>query len=249
MKLQAGIDGLLTETESGKLIGGFTIHYAHGKTDIKSVYGDGEIATDGYGLGGTLTWYGENGFYLDGLGQMTWYTSDLDSVLAHTNLSDDNDGFGYTLSVEGGKRMAVDPAWSVTPQAQLVYSNVDFDAFTDAFGARVSLNRGESLRGRLGVTLDHESAWQNDKGLLNRSHVYGIGNLYYEFLEGARVDVQGMSFASRNDRVWGGVGLGGTYSWDDDKYSIYGEGLVQTSLNDFGDSYSVKVQVGLRMKW
>ncbi|CUX52339.1 hypothetical protein GGE43_005190 [Agrobacterium tumefaciens] len=36
-------------------------------------------------------------------------TSDLDSVLAHTNLSDDNDGFGYTLSVEGGKRMAVDP--------------------------------------------------------------------------------------------------------------------------------------------
>lgn len=249
LKLQAGIDGLLTETESGKLIGGFTIHYAHGKTDIKSVYGDGEIATDGYGLGGTLTWYGENGFYLDGLGQMTWYTSDLDSVLAHTNLSDDNDGFGYTLSVEGGKRMAVDPAWSVTPQAQLVYSNVDFDAFTDAFGARVSLNGGESLRGRLGVTLDHESAWQNDKGLLNRSHVYGIGNLYYEFLEGARVDVQGMSFASRNDRVWGGVGLGGTYSWDDDKYSIYGEGLVQTSLNDFGDSYSVKVQVGLRMKW
>lgn len=249
LKLQAGIDGLLTETESGKLIGGFTIHYAHGKTDINSVYGDGEIATDGYGLGGTLTWYGENGFYLDGLGQMTWYTSDLDSVLAHKNLSDDNDGFGYTLSVEGGKRMAVDPAWSVTPQAQLVYSNVDFDAFTDAFGARVSLDRGESLRGRLGVTLDHESAWQNDKGLLNRSHVYGIGNLYYEFLEGARVDVQGMSFASRNDRVWGGVGLGGTYSWDDDKYSIYGEGLVQTSLNDFGDSYSVKVQVGLRMKW
>lgn len=57
------------------------------------------------------------------------------------------------------------------------------------------------------------------------------------------------SIASRNDRVWGGVGLGGTYSWDDDKYSIYGEGLVQTSLNDFGDSYSVKVQVGLRMKW
>lgn len=95
------------------------------------------------------------------------------------------------------------------------------------------------------MTLDHESAWQNDKGLLNRSH----GNLYYEFLEGARVDVQGMSFASRNDHVWGGVGLGGTYSWDDDKYSIYGEGLVQTSLNDFGDSYSVKVQVGLRMKW
>ncbi|MBA8862867.1 outer membrane autotransporter protein [Ochrobactrum anthropi] len=248
-KLQAGIDGLLTETERGKLIGGVTIYYAHGKTDIDSVYGDGEIRTDGYGFGGTLTWYGENGFYLDGQGQVTWYTSDLNSLLANTNLTDGNDGFGYTLSLEGGKRIAIDPAWSLTPQAQLVYSNVDFDAFTDFFGSRVSIDRGESLQGRLGLTLDHENSWQNDKGLLDRTHVYGIANLYYEFLEGTRVDVQGASFASRNDRVWGGLGIGGTYNWDDDKYSIYGEGLVNTSLNNFGDSYSVKGTVGFRMKW
>ncbi|QOD66869.1 autotransporter outer membrane beta-barrel domain-containing protein [Brucella anthropi] len=248
-KLQAGIDGLLAETENGKLIGGVTIHYAHGKTDINSVYGDGEIRTDGYGFGGTLTWYGENGFYLDGQGQVTWYTSDLNSLLANTNLTDGNDGFGYTLSLEGGKRIAIDPAWSLTPQAQLVYSNVDFDAFTDVFGSRVSIDRGESLQGRLGLTLDHENSWQNDKGLLDRTHVYGIANLYYEFLEGTKVDVQGVSFASRNDRVWGGLGIGGTYNWDDDKYSIYGEGLVNTSLNNFGDSYSVKGTVGFRMKW
>lgn len=248
-KLQAGIDGLLTETDSGKLIGGITIHYAHGKTDINSVYGDGEIRTDGYGFGGTLTWYGENGFYLDGQGQVTWYTSDLNSLLANTSLTDGNDGFGYTLSLESGKRIAIDPAWSLTPQAQLVYSNVDFDAFTDVFGSRVSIDRGESLQGRLGLTLDHENSWQNDKGLLDRIHVYGIANLYYEFLEGTKVDVQGVSFASRNDRVWGGLGIGGTYNWDDDKYSIYGEGLVNTSLNNFGDSYSVKGTVGFRMKW
>ncbi len=248
-KMQAGIDGLLTETENGKLIGGVTIHYAHGKTDINSVYGDGEIRTDGYGFGGTLTWYGENGFYLDGQGQVTWYTSDLNSLLANTNLADGNDGFGYTLSLEGGKRIAIDPAWSLTPQAQMVYSSVDFDAFTDVFGSRVSIDRGESLQGRLGLTLDHENSWQNDKGLLDRTHVYGIANLYYEFLEGTKVDVQGVSFASRNDRVWGGLGIGGTYNWDDDKYSIYGEGLVNTSLNNFGDSYSVKGTVGFRMKW
>lgn len=248
-KIQAGIDGLLSETEQGKLIGGITVHYAHGKTEASSIYGDGEISSDGYGLGGTLTWYGENGFYLDGQGQVTWYMSDLSSALARTSLTDDNDGFGYTLSLEGGKRIAIDPAWSVTPQAQLVYSNVDFDAFTDAFGARVSLDRGESLQGRLGLALDHENSWQNDNGTLNRTHVYGIANLYYEFLEGTRVDVSGTSFASRNDRVWGGVGVGGTYNWDDDKYSIYGEGLVNTSLNNFGDSYSVKGQAGFRMKW
>ncbi len=249
LKLQAGLDGLLAETENGKLIGGITLHYVHGKTKTDSVYGDGEISTNGYGFGGTLTWYGDNGFYIDGQGQVTWYRSDLDSQLAGSKLVNGNDGFGYTLSIESGKRIALNPGWSLTPQAQLVYSNVDFDDFTDVFGARVSLGRGDSLQGRLGLTLDHENSWQNANGMLNRTHVYGIANLYYEFLDGTRVDVAGTSFASRNDRLWGGLGIGGSYNWNDDKYSIYGEGLVNTSFNNFGDSYSVKGQIGFRVKW
>lgn len=248
-KMQAGIDGLLNEGESGKLIGGVTVHYAHGKTDTGSIYGDGEIKTDGYGFGGTLTWYGENGFYLDGQGQVTWYKSDLNSILANTSLVDGNNGFGYTLSLESGKRFAIDPAWSLTPQAQLVYSHVDYDSFTDTFGTDVSLDRGESLQGRIGLTLDRENSWQNDQGFLNRTHVYGIANLYYEFLEGTKVDVAGISFASEKERLWGGVGVGGTYNWNDDKYSIYGEGLINTSINNFGDSYTLKGTVGFRMKW
>ncbi|MGU3401528.1 autotransporter outer membrane beta-barrel domain-containing protein [Brucellaceae bacterium D45D] len=249
LKLQAGLDGLLLENEGGKLIGGVTVHYAHGKTETQSVHGDGEIATDGYGFGGTLTWYGENGFYLDGQAQVTWYDSDLSSTLANTTLADGNDGFGYALSVEGGKRIAIDQAWSLTPQAQLVYSSVDFDDFTDTFGSRISLDRGDSLQGRLGLTLDHENSWQNANGQLDRAHVYGIANLYYEFLEGTKVDVAGVSFASEQDRLWGGLGIGGSYNWNDDKYSIYGEGLINTSLNNFGDSYSVKGQAGFKVKW
>ena len=248
-KLQAGIDGLLAETETGKLIGGITVHYAHGKTDIDSLSGDGKISTDGYGFGGTLTWYGENGFYLDGQGQVTWYKSDLDALLVNANIDNGNKGFGYTLSLEGGKRIAIDPTWSVTPQAQLVYSNVDFDAFNDMFGSRVSLDRGESLQGRLGLTLDHQTSWQNANGSLDRANVYGIANLYYEFLEGTRVDFAGTSVASEQERLWGGLGVGGSYNWNDDKFSIFGEGLVNTSLNNFGDSYSVKGNVGFRVKW
>jgi outer membrane autotransporter protein len=57
------------------------------------------------------------------------------------------------------------------------------------------------------------------------------------------------SFANRNDRAWGGIGLGGSYNWNDDKYSIYGEGLINTSLNNFADSYSLKGNVGFRVKF
>ena len=250
-KLQAGIDGMLSENEHGKLIGGIYVHYLHGKTRTNSrSYADGEISTDGYGLGGTLTWYGENGFYLDGVAQATWYNSDLStSALGAPALKNGNDGFGYVLSLESGKRIALNQAWSITPQAQLVWSSVDFDAFTDGFGSRVSLDRGNSLQGRLGLTLDHEQSWQDDKGMTSRRHVYGIVNLYNEFLDGTKVDVSGVSFAAKKDRVWGGIGLGGSYNWHNDKYSIYGEGIVNTSLKDFGDSYSVKGNVGFRIKF
>jgi outer membrane autotransporter protein len=249
LKMQAGLDGLLAETQAGRLIGGVTVHYAHGKTKTRSVHGDGEISTDGYGFGGNLTWYGENGFYLDGQGQVSWYDSDLSSVLAQSGLTGGNNGFGYALSLESGQRIGLDQSWSLTPQAQLVWSSIDFDSFNDLFGARVRLDRGDSLQGRVGMTLDHQTSWQNSKGMQDRAHVYGIANLYYEFLEGTRVDVADVSFASRNDRLWGGLGIGGSYNWDDDKYAIYGEGLINTSLTSFADSYSIKGQIGFKTKW
>ncbi len=248
-RMQAGLDGLFVENENGKLIGGVTVHYVHGKAKTRSVYGDGEISTDGYGLGGTLTWYGESGFYVDGQAQATWYKSDLNSMLANLALTDGNDGFGYALSLESGKRVMLNEQWSVTPQAQLVYSNVDFDSFNDVFDATVDLNRGDSLQGRLGLSIDRQNSWYNDKGLIDRTYVYGIANLYYEFLDGTKIDVSGTSFTSRNDRFWAGIGLGTSYNWNSDKYSLYGEGSINTSLSNFGDSYAYKGTVGFRVKW
>jgi hypothetical protein len=41
----------------------------------------------------------------------------------------------------------------------------------------------------------------------------------------------------------------GRYNWSEDKYSLYGEGTVNTALADFGDSYFLKGTVGVRVKW
>ncbi len=43
----------------------------------------------------------------------------------------------------------------------MVYSAMDFDSFTDPFGANVSLGSGDSLKGRLGLALDKEEAWKD----------------------------------------------------------------------------------------
>lgn len=252
-KLQAGVDGMLHEGERGKLIGGIIAHYAHGKADIRSIYdaidGGGRISTDGYGIGSTLTWYADSGFYLDAQAQATWYESDLSYSGGNNALADGNNGFGYALSMEGGKRFSLNPYWFVTPQAQLTFSNVDFDSFTDPYGADVWLDRNNSLQGRVGVAVEHQNSWYNSSGMIDRTNVYGLANLYYEFLEGTRVDVSDTSFASRNDRIWGGIGLGGSYNWNDDKFAAYGDGAINTSLNNFGESFTYKGTVGFKIKF
>ncbi|MDC9837861.1 autotransporter outer membrane beta-barrel domain-containing protein [Rhizobium binxianense] len=247
-KIQSGLDGQLYESDSGKLVGGFTAHYGKASADVSSIFGDGEVDTDGYGVGGTLTWYGQNGFYLDGQAQATWYESDLSSGVLGS-LSNGNDGFGYAFSLETGKRIDLNQSWTLTPQAQLAYSNVDFDDFTDPFGANVSLGTGESLKGRLGISADYENAWEGASRTTTRTVLYGIANLYYELLDGTEVGVSGVSFASESDRTWGGIGAGGSYNWNDDKYSLYGEVSINTSLSNFADSYSLTGTAGFRVRF
>ena len=85
--------------------------------------------------------------------------------------------------------------------------------------------------------------------MMSRTHLYGIANLYSEFLDGTKVDVSAVGLTSEQERVWGGLGAGGANNWDGDKYSLYGEGIMTTSLNSFGESYSLKGNVGFRVKW
>ncbi|WP_172970623.1 autotransporter outer membrane beta-barrel domain-containing protein [Pseudomonas marincola] len=247
---QAGIDALLKERDDGsKLFGGLTAHYGGSRTDVDALDGDGNINIRGYGAGLTLTWLKENGFYVDGQAAVTWFDSDLDSDTAERTLTSDNDGKGYAVSIESGKKYVVDNETTLTPQAQLIYSQVDFDSFDDTFGAEVSMDDADSLEARVGISVDRNAAWKDDADKLRRSHVYGITNLYYEFLDGTQVDVADVKFNNRAARMRADVGVGGSYNWNDDKLSLYGEVSVDTSLNNFGDSTGVNGTVGLRVKF
>jgi fibronectin-binding autotransporter adhesin len=248
-KLQAGVDGMLHEGGAGMLIGGLTAHYGTVSSDVSSLFGNGSIDATGYGFGGTLTWYGNNGFYIDAQAEATWYDSDIRSATLGSTLAKGNDGFGYALSMEAGKKIALDGNWSLTPQAQLAYSAVDFDDFTDPYGAVVALGNSDSLIGRLGLSADYESQWADAAGQVSRSHVYGIANLYYDFLDGSDVDVSGLSLVSQNQALWGGLGLGGSLSWADGRYSVYGEAIARGSFEDLADNNSIRAKLGFSVKW
>ncbi|SNB77647.1 outer membrane autotransporter barrel domain-containing protein [Arboricoccus pini] len=248
-RFQGGLDTRLWEGTAGQLIGGVNVHYGTLTADIRSFNGDGKIDVKGYGFGGTLTWYGQDGVYVDGQGQLTRYDSDLHSDTLGRNMASGNDGFGYGLSLETGKRIRLNDSWTLTPQVQLPFSSVDFDSFSDSFGAKVERRQASSLNSRLGLAADYESAWKQPDGRTGKVHLYGISNLYYEMLDGVKVDVSGTNLANDNERLWGGVGLGGSVSWADGRYALYAEAGVDTSLANPGDSYGLNGTLGLRYKW
>lgn len=254
-ELQLGTDVVAREGDDGTvLVAGASLSYVEASADVTSPYGDGDISSTGYGVNGALTLYAPNGVYVDGQARYAWYDSDLGSDTAGLDLASGVDGTGYALSVEAGRRIERSERYTFTPQAQLVWSSVDFDGFTDAFDARVSPDDGDSLLGRLGVTWDDAVAWDAADGT-RRSHLYAIANLYYEFLDGTEVRVAGadgtgaLGFASADDRLWGGLGVGGTVNWRDDRLSLYGETSVNSSLENVGDSYSLDATIGLRVTW
>ncbi|WP_421522021.1 autotransporter outer membrane beta-barrel domain-containing protein [Ochrobactrum quorumnocens] len=249
--LQAGLDGQFYEDDKGRVIAGLTGQYGNAHSNIDNLTGDGSgtIDTRAWGLGATATFYGSQGFYLDAQAQANWYDSDLDVDAVNRGLARGNKGFGYALSLEAGQRVTLDANWSLTPQAQLIWSSVDFDSFTDSYGARISSHDGDSLNARVGLAANYRESFTGADGRKVDTAVYGIANLYQSLIGENRINYAGTRMASDDDRSWAGIGMGGTYAWADNKYALYGEGSVNTSLNHFADSYSLKGNLGFKVNW
>jgi len=242
-KMQAGVDRVLVDTDTGgRLVAGVNVSYGQANSTIESLFGDGVLKTNGYGLGATLTWYGDAGVYVDGQAQVSSYDSNLKSELLGS-LTHDNDGSGKAFSIEAGKRISFGERFGITPQFQMVYSDVQFDRFVDPAGAVVTADNNDSLKTRWGVAFDHQSTWED-----NRSHIYGITNLSNEWLDGSRTLVSGTPIDHADERLWGELGLGTSVSWRKD-ITFYSEVSVDSPFDDFGDSYILKLDVGLRVQF
>lgn len=228
---------------------GASINNAYGRTRVRSTHGNGHIKTEGYGIGANATWYGHDGLYFDAQAQHMWYRSDLTSNLVSDKLARRNHGTGYALSGEIGQSYAMDAGWTWPPQAQLTYSSVDFKNFRDTFDTRVKMGRGNQLDGRVGLGISRKKSWRSDAGTMSRSHYYGIANINYDFAGSNRVNVANTRINASIPRLGADIGLGGTYSWNDGRYAIYGAGSIGTLTDDFGHSNDIRGQFGFRMNW
>ncbi len=250
-RIQAGLDVLLLETaQSEKLIGAITAHHGRATADAKAELGSGKVKTEGLGIGATLTWYQPGGFYVDGQFHWTRFENDFESRELGS-VAKGKDAFAHALSVEAGQRVTLAGHWSVTPQAQLIYSSINFENFNDLIGGgNVALRNTDGLQGRAGISID----WQKkqistaDKMAIS-THVYGIANLRYDFLDDTYVDFAGVILEHKQNGLIGEAGLGWTLNLNNDQTSFYGEATIATGLSDFADSYSARATIGVRTKF
>jgi fibronectin-binding autotransporter adhesin len=245
-KTEAGIDAKLGDTAGGAVVAGAALQAGRYQSNVASVYGTGRIKTNSYGISTTLTWYGDGGFYVDGQWRWTRFNSDLYSTSAAQVLKNGDKGSGYAVGVEAGQRFRLGDAWSLIPQVQVNYGRAAFNAFNDVYGANVAIKQGSDVVGRAGMAVDYRSTWQGARGAVD-GHLYAIANLYRDFASPAGVDVSGADLVTRNERLWAGLGIGGSLNWG--PYSVYGEVQGRSGVSHFGDSHEVTGTLGFRVNW
>ena len=84
---------------------------------------------------------------------------------------------------------------------------------------------------------------------INDSRTNAIANLYYDFEPAPKVSVSGVALTSELEPPWGGFGLGSTYNWGNDKYALYGEATVNTTLGNFGNNYALTGRMGFNIRF
>ncbi|WP_370581008.1 autotransporter outer membrane beta-barrel domain-containing protein [Snodgrassella alvi] len=213
--LQIGHDFILDENEKTGIrrhIGGY-VAYGHNENDFRDQYRakngyivddhyTGKGRTDAVSVGGYGTFYGNNGGYVDLVGQVTYLRNKYN---ARSNESVHQNGWGAALSAETGKSFIVyGNNWFVEPQAQLVYQYLSLDDFNDRI-RHVDQHDPSALRGRVGMRFGYNGDTRDN---LPSSSFYGIANIWHDFVNPKSVDIGRDKLKEDYAKTWGEVGLG-----------------------------------------
>ncbi len=187
--LQAGGNVFGRDMEGGATlrIGGAL---SRGQSKLRASASSAQVDLKGTTFALTSTYQTAAGWYLDGVAQLTDYTSSIQT--RERGRVGSPEGLGLGLSLEGGYPMDVGGGLVVEPQAQLSYQKIKFDGFVDVDRITVDLQDGESLRGRVGGRIKKVF----DANTARQWTLYAEGNLVHEFLKDRGITAGGISFAS-----------------------------------------------------
>ena len=120
--LQVGADAAVTDNLR---IGGF-VGRSQANVDFNGYYGDGKVRSNSVGL--YAAYLADNGIYVDNIVKYSRLHANSD----HTEKRHYN---AYTISSELGKRFSPANDWTITPQAQLVWTHISSQENEDSLSS------------------------------------------------------------------------------------------------------------------
>lgn len=239
--LQAGSDILGFEHNNGH-IDRFGLFYTHGESSgdisanilggVNLQAGSLDLTEDSIAAYWTHT--SPDGWYVDVVAKYGWLNG---TATSRRGIDGDLDGTSFAASAETGVPFAIGDGWTIEPQAQLIWQNIDFDDSSDRFSSIIH-ERHEALTGRLGARLERST-----ERIL--AHL-GV-NLWHGFSAEPTVFFNTTPLVLETGGTWLEVNGGAIFK-------------VNESLSAFGDvSYSFDVdgtdhdaiggQIGLKLRW
>lgn len=230
-------------TQNGRMIWGGAIDYMDGRTDYKSIEGDG--GTDRTELSLYATYLADSGFYGDLVVRAGRLSSDFEMYTAKgVKLDVDYDNWLYGLSFETGRQLTNNSGWFVEPQLQAQYIRITSGDYTTQQNTRVEQDDIDSLIGRAGFRIGKFLA--NDKSSVG----YFKADVLREFMGEQRIHLTdkttprgGQDFCISNHGTWFDVGAGFQAGVTDDLYAFgdveyrFGNDLERTWIFNIGAKY------------
>ena len=220
----------------GDMVVGAVMSQGFSASDVSSTTGNGDTNLESHAAALTASWGSPDGFYAGGQTGYARFSNDIS--VGNRALVSDNKGTGVSASVNAGYRFGVPVGgmdFSIAPQMRLVWSRVDFDDFIGLQGGLISLEDGDRVTGRLGLSWNGE--WQDIGG---SGRIHG-GVSLRDALDGrTAVNVSGVSFAIKQGLSVDGR-LGVSYEWDEG-YAVHGEAIALR-----GDAEEVRASLDVRI--
>ena len=199
------------------------------ETNLAAVTGKGKIETNSVTSSLNALWK-YNGFYTDVQTRFAIFDSNLHAE--DKTLASGHNAFALNASQEIGYGFEFENV-TFTPQAQLIWSRVDFEGFEAPGRQSVSLKDGSTLIGRIGASAT---------GAFFRADA----NLHMPFNGRTSVNVSGVTFNNENEDIAVNLGIGFNYPLDSSSKGsdaiLFGD--FETSQSDEIESY--RVNLGLR---
>ncbi|MHC9084629.1 autotransporter outer membrane beta-barrel domain-containing protein [Luteimonas sp. RIT-PG2_3] len=248
--VQVGADfALFDNDEGGRLSAGVTGQYKGMDARISrpEAADRGKIRADGAGVGVNLTWNSAGGEYVDFQAQYNKASADLGTT-SHGTTVQGLDVESTSVSLEAGNRFVIGEGRKsvLVPQAQVSWSQLSSDTFTDSKGVKVDLGNHKNNVARIGLAYEYHANGANLTGPDNGGKMfYAIVNVVQSLRPHHTTIAQNMELVTSDQPTWVEIGVGGSIALGSNAL-LYGQATYGQSEKNASDNHGVGGTVGVR---